>query len=88
MTQEIMDKFAKIRQQKRDYYVRNRETIRQKQKIYQTISDAGKASIRKAKAQYFQSKIKKANGGCATEAHKRAKKKYHEKMRMLFVESI
>ena len=69
------DKILKLRQQKREYYYRNKDTIRSNQKYYQ-ISDNGKSSIQKAKSKYFQTKIKKSNGGCETDAHIRAKLKY------------
>ncbi len=68
----------RLRQQKREYYYRNKESIRQKQKIYQA-SQCGQANIRKAKAKYFQGKIKKANGGSETGAHTRAKRVYYHK---------
>ena len=45
----------------------------------------GIESIKQAKAQYFQSKIKKANGGNATDAHKRAKSAYYQRQK-LYVE--
>jgi len=84
MTDEELKKLNKIKQQKRDYYYRNRDIIRQKQQIYQG-TPCGKANIKKAKAQYFQSTIKKANGGCATEAHKLAKNLYYRKQRMVLL---
>ena len=82
MTDQEMDKLNKIKQQKRDYYYRNRDVIRQKQKIYQ-CTPCGKANFRRAKEQYFNSKIKKANGGCETDAQKRAKSVYYRKQRLL-----
>ena len=75
----ILNKLAKIRQQKREYYYRNRDKIRYNQKLYQS-SIIGKSNIQKAKAKYFQSKIKKANGGCETDAHIQAKLKYYHKL--------
>ena len=77
-------KLNKLRQQKREYYYRNKDTIRQNQKVYQSSMN-GIESIKQAKAQYFQSKIKKANGGNATDAHKRAKSEYYQRQK-LYVE--
>ena len=73
-----LDKLERLRQQKREYYYRNRDTIRYNQ-YYQTKSDSGRDSVRKAKAKYFQTKIKKTNGGHETDAHIKAKLKYNQK---------
>lgn len=73
----VVDKTARLRQQKREYYYRNREKVRDSQRCYQ-LTENGKMNIRKAKAKYFQIKIKKANGGCETEAHRRAKLRYKQ----------
>ena len=72
------EKALKLRQQKREYYYRNKDTIRCNQRHYQ-MSDKGKSNINKAKARYFQTRIKKSNGGCETEAHLQAKLKYKQK---------
>ena len=74
-----LDKLERLRQQKREYYYRNRDTIRYNQKCYQTKSDSGRDSVRKAKAKYYQTKIKKTNGGHETDAHIKAKLKYNQK---------
>ena len=84
MTDEEFNKLDKIKQQKRAYYYRNRDIIRQKQQIYQGTV-CGKANIKLAKAKYFQTTIKKANGGYATEAHRLAKNQYYRKQRMLLL---
>lgn len=79
--EEATIKLNKLRQQKREYYYRNKDAIREKQKLYQATEN-GIESIKKAKAQYFQSKVKKANGGNATDAHKRAKNVYYQRQKL------